>query len=264
MNFIEITTNIGCPNGCDCCPQSTLKAAYDGPKQFQMEDFRKCLDHTPPGTYYEFCGFSEPMLHPRIAEMLEMTSNRGFPIRMCSTLLGIKDCDYIWFARAKRWYYLRVHVPDDTHFLFDSEKWIELHKVLWNWKLPLQYTHSSMGKVPAEIQRYLDSLGVEVICPKLCTRAGILQEVQPREGQLFCTDKRVHQNILLPNGDVYLCCMDWGLKHKLGNLITQPYSEIHAEAHRLAAAGLEGLICSKCEYGQRGFWTLPFGKPKTP
>ena len=42
-----------------------------------------------------------------------------------------------------------------------------------------------------------------------------------------CTrNKDYHSNILLPNGDVILCCMDYGLKHKLGNLLDQSYNEI--------------------------------------
>jgi radical SAM protein with 4Fe4S-binding SPASM domain len=34
------------------------------------------------------------------------------------------------------------------------------------------------------------------------------------------------RNVLLPNGDVVLCCMDYNLKHIIGNLLTQSYDEI--------------------------------------
>ena len=34
------------------------------------------------------------------------------------------------------------------------------------------------------------------------------------------------RNVLLPNGDVVLCCMDYNLTHILGNLLTQTYEEI--------------------------------------
>ena len=33
-------------------------------------------------------------------------------------------------------------------------------------------------------------------------------------------------NVLLPNGDVVLCCMDYSLKHKIGNLLEQDYYEM--------------------------------------
>jgi hypothetical protein len=34
------------------------------------------------------------------------------------------------------------------------------------------------------------------------------------------------RNVLLPNGDVVLCCMDYDLKHIIGNLLTQTYEEV--------------------------------------
>jgi hypothetical protein len=36
------------------------------------------------------------------------------------------------------------------------------------------------------------------------------------------------RNVLLPNGDVVLCCMDYDLNHVIGNLLTQTYEEIFA------------------------------------
>ena len=34
------------------------------------------------------------------------------------------------------------------------------------------------------------------------------------------------RNVLMPNGDVVLCCMDYNLKHVIGNLLTQTYDEV--------------------------------------
>jgi radical SAM protein with 4Fe4S-binding SPASM domain len=34
------------------------------------------------------------------------------------------------------------------------------------------------------------------------------------------------RNVLLPNGDVVLCCMDYDLKHIIGNLLEQTYEEM--------------------------------------
>ena len=38
--------------------------------------------------------------------------------------------------------------------------------------------------------------------------------------------ERLYHGVLLPNGDMSLCCMDYGLKHIHGNLLTQSYDEI--------------------------------------
>jgi radical SAM protein with 4Fe4S-binding SPASM domain len=34
-------------------------------------------------------------------------------------------------------------------------------------------------------------------------------------------------NVLLPNGDVVLCCMDYSLKHIIGNLLTDDYDSLY-------------------------------------
>jgi radical SAM protein with 4Fe4S-binding SPASM domain len=66
------------------------------------------------------------------------------------------------------------------------------------------------------------------------------------------------RNVLLPNGDVVLCCMDYNLKHVIGNLLTQTYDEI-MNGEKLAQIikwnEEEGFnkcsICKSCENVRR-------------
>ena len=67
------------------------------------------------------------------------------------------------------------------------------------------------------------------------TRAGYLskegiQAGHPpvsHKGQVICgRDEHIYNNVLLPNGDVVLCCQDFGLKHILGNIFENPYEKI--------------------------------------
>jgi hypothetical protein len=55
-----------------------------------------------------------------------------------------------------------------------------------------------------------------------------------------CLEKMYH-NVMLPNGDVSLCCMDYGLKHILGNLYEQDYEEIIPENNQCFE------LCRLCE-----------------
>ena len=56
---------------------------------------------------------------------------------------------------------------------------------------------------------------------------GLITKKQEK-GRLSCSDcgEALNKNILLPDGTVLLCCMDFGMKHVLGNLLTQSYEEI--------------------------------------
>src|SRR5207247_553993 len=61
-------------------------------------------------------------------------------------------------------------------------------------------------------------------------------------------------NVLLPNGDVVLCCMDYSLKHRLGNLLQQSYEDLFLSPE-LARLRVENArpgfskctLCKSCE-----------------
>ena len=55
--------------------------------------------------------------------------------------------------------------------------------------------------------------------------------------------EHLYHNVLLPNGDVSLCCMDYGLDHVIGNLNTQSYEQVIPEPQATYN------ICLHCENG---------------
>ncbi|WP_420971819.1 phosphonate C-P lyase system protein PhnG [Bradyrhizobium sp. B120] len=74
----------------------------------------------------------------------------------------------------------------------------------------------------------------------------------PIPGALACTEKREYRNVLLPNGDVTLCCMDFERRHVLGNLLHDEYEDlIKGPGFRQVADRMNGasgsLLCRMCE-----------------
>jgi hypothetical protein len=53
----------------------------------------------------------------------------------------------------------------------------------------------------------------------------------------------LYHNVVLPNGDVSLCCMDYGLKHILGNIYEQEYEDIIPRPLQCFS------LCQGCENG---------------
>jgi radical SAM protein with 4Fe4S-binding SPASM domain len=117
-----------------------------------------------------------------------------------------------------------------------SEEWLENLKVISHLKLPCgvgAMTMDGSGLVAPELQSIVgrlagwqghtraDSLNLEQIKGQ-----GI--SLTPRnEFSLTCRSTPFYdRNVLLPNGDVVLCCMDYDLKHIIGNLLKQTYEEI--------------------------------------
>ena len=94
-------------------------------------------------------------------------------------------------------------------------------------------TMSDHGK----IHKDLDHLGIQLYNWFGHDRAGSLNKEQVKEQPIkFITEhtepvrcsKTINydQHVLLPNGDVVLCCMDYDNKHIIGNLVTQSYEEL--------------------------------------
>ena len=72
-----------------------------------------------------------------------------------------------------------------------------------------------------------------------------LVQASAHRGRTVCipTDDCYDHVLLLPNGDVYQCCQDFGLKHKIGNLAEAPWDELDL--------GWKPL-CQKCVYARGG------------
>ena len=84
---------------------------------------------------------------------------------------------------------------------------------------------------------------------------GLITKKQEK-GRLSCSDcgEALNKNILLPDGTVLLCCMDFGMKHVLGNLLTQSYEEIcNGKEMTMIREGLNGneqidILCRRCTH----------------
>ena len=69
-----------------------------------------------------------------------------------------------------------------------------------------------------------------IIKADLKTRAGSIEIegkpfVKKIEGRIKCC-YLLYANQLLPNGDVFICCMDWELKYYFGNLLKSNYASL--------------------------------------
>ena len=85
----------------------------------------------------------------------------------------------------------------------------------------------------------LDHLGITLGAWTGHTRAGNvglddvrgqkISRAPEKHGAVSCSFTPFYdQNVCLPNGDVVLCCMDYSLKHRIGNLLEQEYYEMFA------------------------------------
>lgn len=260
MRDLSITTNIGCRNMCSYCPQSTIISAYknkckDDSTLMSVETFKKCLDKLPEDVAISFAGLSEPFLNPNCTEMIQYSVEKGFKVSIFTTSIGMTKED-IKIIETLPLVRFEFHLPDDTSKtnIKIDENFLNILKLIKESKI--QNIHYQVfGKPHPKVQEVLD-FEVEDLSRIIQTRAGNVKGSKPRKlkGRIVCgcNGKELAGNNLLPNGDIYICTQDYGLKHKFGNLLEDSYEDLFkSEGFKEIQLGFEDsskdILCRRCD-----------------
>lgn len=234
MNWVEITTKIGCKNMCSYCPQTTfLKAYTNKTKMMSLEDFKSFLNNIDKTqTQIHFSGFSESMLNDESVDMMIHAHNEGYQVVLYTTLVGFDE--------------KKANTLKNSGMVFTQTRMHEFDGIGFNKK-----EFDDKAEMFADNVKSKDHLVVRVEAPT--SRGGNNFEIQRNEGRLRCRDNRFYNNVLTPSGDVYLCCSDWGLKHKIGNLNEHHYSSKEFNEARetiISLCSIPGsdVLCRTCEW----------------
>jgi radical SAM protein with 4Fe4S-binding SPASM domain len=251
---IQFTVKIGCPNACRCCPQDKLVQAYpdQASKYMSYDDFCLILNKIPKNVRIHFSGFGEPFTNPETSKMIKTTYDNGYAVALYSTLIGVTPED-ITMIEDVQFAIFTVHVPDRNNFKYPTDIWLGYFDMIKSAGFAPNLV--SLGEIDEKLTEHLPyvyQLGI-------LSRGGANDQVlsERRIGGLTCieTGRDFNQNVVLPNGDVYLCCMDFGLKHKLGNLFSDKYEDLFKseEFYRVSNAirsENEEIICRYCEWAK--------------
>jgi len=264
---LEITTSIpqkGCVVDCVFCPQRTLVKSYNGEKKLSFENFKKVLDKIPNEVRITFAGFTEPWLHRECTDMLLYAYEKGHPVCAFTTGVGMRKEDIerikdVKFAGNPNGGFV-LHLPDNEHFAKHpiTPAYIELLEYISEVKEEIHnFSMMCMGTVHDTVSHIFPQLrpsvmwsragnllGEAILKPELMNLKDSFKTIYHGEDPMTCNcDERLYHNVMLPNGDVSLCCMDYGLENILGNLFTQSYEEILPEPYHTFR------ICNFCENG---------------
>lgn len=221
---LEITTHVGCPMNCLDCPQTHLQQKYKGRRMMRLEDYKAAIDKVPRGCRIDFSGMCEPFVNPHCTEMILYAQEKGHPLALYTTLQGatLEDCDRlneVWFE------VVTIHVPDrDGRSTFRITD--EYLQVLSRMNC---HNYSCHGNVDERVRPYMKPRN---LITYMHDRAGNV-ECRPHKTieediPIKCgmNGTALNHNVLMPNGDVLMCCMDYGYTAKFGNLFEQTYEEV--------------------------------------
>jgi hypothetical protein len=258
MSKLEITTKIGCQVNCRYCPQQKLIKAYarrSAILDMDMETFTACLETIPTNVALHFSGMCEPWLNPHCTEMVLYAAQRGYAVMASTTLIGmgLNDLARLETIPLTR---LNVHLPSagdgGEHIAVDAHYMKILDRLLCGQiNVKLRFLGTALHP---DVAAFLKHHPIQHV--QTHTRAGnqpIPNRPLPteRKGKIGCI-RKFRQNVLLPNGDVALCCMDYSLQHILGNLQTETYATLFqsAEFRRVQQGACDetsSILCRACD-----------------
>ena len=260
---LEITPKIGCIVNCKYCPQELLIRNYKKKSnlhEMTFETFQSCIDKLPSGTILEFTGFVEPFTAHDTIEMIQYANKQHFSMRLNTTLVGLTLASFKQIE-AIPFLHTCIHLPDRSGFAHIpiTESYLELLKYTMSKRADghMFWEMASCQDEPApEVERYLPP---NLPCSwNLFDRAGnlssdgVASQSFPKGVPIYCSrDIDLNHNVLLPNGDIQLCCMDYGCVHTLGNLLAQSYEDIldgkqMSDIKKDLLGGGGHVLCYKC------------------
>jgi radical SAM protein with 4Fe4S-binding SPASM domain len=248
--YIEISTAIGCVNDCAYCPRELSIQRYrQRSEQMRMpyETFCLCLDKVPRNHSVYFSGFVEPSQNPDFIRMVQYAWNSGRRLGIFTTLArlvphqinALANLTYDSFVIHVQSGEERFVPHDELIPRLQAAMTVKGAEFIHRWPLETDVADAIEG---GHVHRFLPN-----------TRAGSLGPVPRRTGRLTCTTGRnARGHILLPNGDVVLCCQDFGQTVILGNLLLDSFESLHQGEQWMSyqekmKAQDSDLICRECE-----------------
>lgn len=265
---MEITTCVpakGCIVDCVFCPQRTLEKKYTGERYLRLEEFKFLVDKIPTDVRITFAGFVEPWLNKECTDMLLHAHQKGHEVSVFTTGIGmtvedverIKDIPYAGMPNGG----FCLHLPDSERLAKHpiTDKFINVVKKFKEHANTIRHFYvMSMGnelhesvrgifehaQVPVMWHRAGNLLGEAILKPEVMNYKDRFKSVFHGEEKRTCNCvERLYHNVMLPNGDISLCCMDYNLESIIGNLYRQDYNELLPKP--LSCFD----ICRRCENG---------------
>jgi radical SAM protein with 4Fe4S-binding SPASM domain len=281
--YVEITSV--CNLACSFCPPTERKAGF-----IRTDAFEHILEEIRPHTKYIYLHVKgEPLMHPKIDELLDTAHARGFKVNITTngTLIG-KAGPKILGKPALRQMNFSLHSFDGNESAGDREAYLRdilsfvrkasKYQVIFSFRL-WNLTPDNLTNL--QRQRNRETLGIlerefgldykieEKVVPgsgvKVADHVYINQDIEfewpslhapENEGIGFCHGLRTQAAILV-DGTVVPCCLDGEGVISLGNVFRSSFSEIiESERARRLYDGFSRRqaveeLCRKCGYRKR-------------
>lgn len=226
---IELTLVGHCEVRCTKhCPWEVFQCRYGNPDEMMtMDTLKKILANIPKGSFIKFAGFSEPLTNQDCIDMMQYAIDMGFKVKLFTTLYGLKEEDIEKLCNLKL-YDVCLHVPDPNGVVKHPG---------YPW-----YNDAVMRIVQSQPRVYFSIMNDMFVT---CHREDFIRGKKSKRWILprFCYKWIIPTPIIMPNGDTYFCCMDFGLNYYMGNILSEDYWSL------VKKSKIPTKMCKQCYEG---------------
>jgi sulfatase maturation enzyme AslB (radical SAM superfamily) len=236
---LDIVLGIGCPIQCRYCPQEVIVKKHRMPP-LTLEAFKRYARTIPDDELLIFAGISEPFIFPDTVEMILYAHEKGHPINLFTTLVGLKPGDA---RRLMKIPFNKVvlHLPDaeGNAKIPATQDYYESLYTFFTSVHNLQCMN--MGR------NFISDHNEDVLRGNAKTR---------KKGRVMCPNLGSRAYMLFPDGMVTLCCMLRGMEGIIGNLNEDTYPELMAKFGEIATKYQkdESTMCHLCSVAENYWW----------
>ena len=274
---LNVTTTSGCRGRCVYCPQDRYwDAMAERPRYLTADEFTALVPMLAD-THFEtmsFGGFSEPFDNPEIVDLLTLTYELDF----VDEILVYSNGEAMTPATMQALAHVHFGTVDISCHGFDPETYrrtrsfvdpvavrenvlflLENHSNIANLTISVSGPFGSQDSLD-ELAALCDGAGATLFRRDLHSRAGLLRIGRanggPKSGPFRCAKFDFEKPVLVPGGDLSLCCQDFALRYVIGNLHDAPFAKLMSESalrrHVLAVAAGRSedpdLACYQCVF----------------
>lgn len=239
-SYFEITTKIGCSINClKYCPQEKIIQSYKGNPLMTLDQFKDFMKTVPQNLPIFFSGLCEPFLNPQTTDMIMWAHHKGHPISIFSTLTGLSP------TNACR----LIDIPIDKFVL-------HLPDAYGNAKIPQTRDYFETRSIIETNIKHLEYMNMGWNFVSNCCEDMARGKVKDKKrGRRLCNFLESPAYQLMPNGNVYFCCMVRGLTERVGSLYENSYGEL-IDKYPVITERLQkdsDSICHYCNVSER-YW----------
>lgn len=238
MRKLEITTAAPCHLECTFCPHEVFQRNYLSMGRKEMMDwetFHISLMKLPLDVGISFGGMSEPFLNSLCTNMILEAKSRGHTIEIFTTLVGLtadklrKLIDALSLGYTQDKDRIFIHLPSVEGYekIPVTREYLSCleHLAISDCKVAFHYHGSRIADSISNI-KFDGRLKYWPLHNRATNETQILRKTKRKTGHIACV-MNAEVNTLLPNGEVCLCCQDFGIEHVLGNLIIEDANNLY-------------------------------------